>query len=211
MESTERTRRRQDTHDMDRSIALTGAGASAVFAVALLLFSAATPGYSNVTNAVSELGIGGTRPALAWNLFGFILPGVLIMIFSLAVFRGLRAVRGAAFPAVLVALTGAGWTGLGVFPADEGFRPTFATTLHFVMVSVNYLPFVLCAFAMPIVLRREQAWRTWVVFSVVAGLTAISSFFIPGHWVGPGASQRIGIGAYFVWLSGTALTLHGRA
>ena len=50
-----------------KRFALCGMLAPIVFALALAVFSLITPGYSNLTNMVSELGVIGAPYALAWN------------------------------------------------------------------------------------------------------------------------------------------------
>src|SRR6187402_3274217 len=52
--------------------------AAAVFWMALAAFGAARADYSQLTKAVSELGAVGAPHAVAWNVLGFIVPGLLL-------------------------------------------------------------------------------------------------------------------------------------
>ena len=44
----------------------------------MLVIGAMRPGYSQSTDAISELGARGTSNAALWNIFGFIVPGLLL-------------------------------------------------------------------------------------------------------------------------------------
>jgi hypothetical protein len=107
---------------------------------------------------------------------------------------------------LLVAISGLGFAGLGPFAAETGFQPSLRTTLHFVMVTVNFLPFILVAFIFPLKMKGNDYWKKWALFSVVMGVLAVASFFIP-KTVPVGLSQRIGMGANFLWLFVTSLAL----
>ena len=170
-----------------------------VFVLALIVFSLLTPNYSNLTNAISELGALGAPYALAWNVVGFILVGVLIVAYAWGLHMGIHPEPGAIIVPLLVGISGIGSIGLGIFPAEAGFRPSTQTTLHFVMVSVNYLPFILVAFIFAFRLKGDPYWKRWMLFSIVMGVLAIASFFIP-RTIPAGLSQRIGLGAYFMWV-----------
>lgn len=176
-----------------------GIVAPLVFMVALVVLSLLTPNYSQLTSAISELGASGAPFALAWNIAGFILVGFLIVAFAWGLHIALRGQAGAILLPLLVGLSGLGWAGLGFFPAAAGFRPSTQTTLHFVMVSLNFLSFILVAFLFAFRLRSDSYWKRWIAFSLVIGILAVASFAIP-RTVPAGVSQRIGLAAYFVWL-----------
>lgn len=101
---------------------------------------------------------------------------------------------------------GAWLRGVGFLPRRAGFEPSLRTTLHFVMVSVNFLPFILVAFIFPAKMKGNDYWKKWALFSVVMGVLAVASFFIP-KTVPLGLSQRIGMGANFLWLFITSQAL----
>jgi len=183
----------------EKRLAWCGILAPGVLILASAVFSLLTPNYSHLTNAISELGAEGAPLAVGWNIVGFILVGLLIVAFAWGLHVTIRNQAGVSIVPLLVGLSGIGWMGLGIFPAEAGFQPSIRTTLHFVMVSVNYLPFIAVAFIFAFRLRSDSYWKRWIVFSTAMGLLAILSFFIP-RTVPAGLSQRIGLGAYFVWL-----------
>jgi hypothetical membrane protein len=189
-----------------KRFALCGMLAPIVFALALAAFSLMSPGYSNLTNMVSELGMAGAPHAPAWNVLGFGLVGTLTTAYAWGLRLDMRPASGSTIVPLLVAISGLGFAGLGLFPAETGFQPSLRTALHFVMVSVNFLPFILVAFVFPAKMRGNDYWKKWALFSVVMGVLAVASFFIP-KTVPVGLSQRIGMGANFLWLFVTSLAL----
>ncbi len=189
-----------------RRFALCGMLAPIVFALALAVFSVMSPGYSNLRNAVSELGVIGAPYSLAWNVLGFFLVGALTTICAWGLRLDMRPASGSTIVPLLIAISGLGFAGLGFFPAEAGFQPSLHTTLHFVMVSVNFLPFILVAFIFPVKMKGNDYWKKWALFSVVMGVLAVVSFFIP-RTVPLGLSQRVGMGANFLWLFVTSLAL----
>jgi hypothetical membrane protein len=189
-----------------KKLALCGIVAPIIFIVSLITFSLLTPNYSNSTNAVSELGTVGAPYALAWNALGLFLVGLLVILFAWVLHLDLRHSEGAIGVPILVALSGIGFAGVGLFPAEAGFEPSLRTTLHFTMVAVNLLPFILVAFLFAIRLKANNYWRKWIFFSVAMGVLDIGTFFIPQSVPG-GISQRLGLGAYFLWLFVIGLAL----
>lgn len=189
-----------------KRLAFCGVLAPIGFVVALAVFSLITPDYSNLTSMVSELGAVETPNSLAWNVLGFSLVGALITAYGWGLRLDLRPAMGSLVIPLLVGISGIGFAGLGLFPAEADFQPSHRTTLHFVMVSVNFLPFVLVAFIFAARLRTNDYWKKWIPFSVAMGVIAIASFFIP-KTIPVGFSQRIGMGAYFLWLFVTGLAL----
>ena len=183
----------------ERRLALGGVLAPIVFIVALTIFSLLTPNYDNLTNAISELGVLGAPYALGWNVLGFMLVGLLVTAFAWGLHLGMRPASGTRIIPWLVGMTGIGFAGLGIFPAETGLRPSTSTTLHFVVVAVSYLPFILVAFIYAATMRTDIYWKRWISFSIAMGVLAIASFFIP-RTIPIGLSQRLGLGAYFLWL-----------
>ncbi len=195
---------------MNRKIfAYCGALAPVLYSVFLTIFSLLTPHYSNFKNAVSELGTVGAPYALPWNMLGFVLVGLLVIVFAWALYLDLIPSQGTIGVPILVGLSGVGWAGAGLFPAEAGFAPSLHTTLHFTMVAINFLPFILVAFLFAIRLKANDTWKKWIPFSVAMGIIGILSFFIPKS-IPVGLSQRLGLGSYFMWLLGMSLALLGK-
>ncbi len=171
-----------------------------LFFILLFVFGRLTPGYSQSMDAVSTLGMAGAPMALAWNVGGFGVVGALAMLAALGLNKEFRRCgMGLAVP-LLADLAAVAWWLLGVFPAAPDFAPSTSTTLHYTLVLVNLLAFAGAALLWPFVTRSEAYWRRFASTSVALGVVALGSFLLPPTYVAPGVSQRLGIGAYFVWV-----------
>jgi hypothetical membrane protein len=183
-----------------KTAAQLGMLAGALFFVLLLVIGGLTPGYDQTTNAVSELGMSGAAMALAWNVSGFGVVGALAVLAAIGLNGEFRR-RGLGIVIPLLAdLAAVSWALLGMFPAAPGFTPSTETTLHFTLVLINYVAFVAAALAWPFSTRRDVYWRSFGTTSVALGVVALASFLLPPTLIAPGLSQRLGIGAYFVWV-----------
>jgi hypothetical membrane protein len=185
---------------MDRKqLSLGGVAAAITLIGMLILFSTLTPGYNHLTQAVSELGMLNAPYALLWNLLGFGLVGALILVFALSLYVEFNAIRGGIFISALTGISGLGYIGLGIFPAAIGFQPSTSTTLHTIMVMMSFFSFIAAALVFAVNLRHDSFWKHWAIFSAVMGAIGLLSFAIPRS-IPLGVSQRIGLGANFLWL-----------
>ena len=182
-----------------KNLSLGGIAAAVNFAAMLILFSAITPGYNHLTQAVSELGMSNAPQALLWNLLGFGLVGALILVFAWGLYFELKTTRAGILIAVLTGASGLGYIGLGIFPAAIGFQPSTSTTLHTIMVMISFFSFIVAALVFAVNLGHDSFWKHWAIFSAIMGATGLLSFAIPRS-IPLGVSQRIGLGANFLWL-----------
>jgi hypothetical membrane protein len=190
--------------------------AATVFWTALLAFGSLRADYSQLTKAVSELGAIGAPHALAWNVLGFIVPGLLLAACGVAIGTasdGLGSV-------LRWLLTGSGiaFAGTGVFPAVMQYgSPVMqapSTVGHVVMLLLSS---VLWLVAIGVLLRkititREPRLRRLltpvVVVTVIAlaGLAAnVLHHAIPPLEHRPGLAQRLGFAGYFLWFVSLSL------
>ena len=101
-----------------RVAGVAGIAAVVVFWTALFGFAAAYPGYSHSHKAISELGAFGAPHALAWNLIGFITPGLLLAICGAGLGRAIDVSGRATAVYWLLVMSGVGFAGTGVIPAE---------------------------------------------------------------------------------------------
>jgi hypothetical protein len=194
--------------------------AATVFWIALLTFGSLRPDYSQFTKAVSELGALGAPHALAWNVVGFIVPGLLLAACGAAI---ATAVDGLG-TVVRWLLTGSGiaFAGTGVFPAvmQHGSPVMQAPTTvgHVVMLLLSS---VLWLAAIGVLLRRvmreprlRRLLTPFVVVTVIAlaGLAAnVLHDAIPPLEHRPGLAQRLGFAGYFFWFVSLSLWIRTRS
>ena len=94
-----------------RSLAVCGIIAPLLFATLVITAAFLRTGYSHVSQFISELGYGSN--AIVQNA-DFVLTGLLIILFSYGVHKGVGGGRGSRIGPAF----GAGRIGLGVFPGD---------------------------------------------------------------------------------------------
>ena len=175
--------------------------AAIVFWIALVAFGAVRTDYSQFTKAVSELGAVGAPHALAWNVVGFIVPGLLLAACGLAIGTVVDGRRGA----VRWLLTGSGvaFAATGVFPAVMQYgSPVMhapSTVGHVVMLLLSSVLWLAGIGGLLRRLMREPRLRgllkPFVVVTVVA-LSGLAANVLHGaieplaHR--PGLAQRLG-------------------
>lgn len=187
-----------------------GLVAFAWFFIALLAFAAVRPEYQHATKAISELGVFGAPNMLAWNLLGFILPGVLLVLFA----RGYRARMGkGAIGYFGLVLTGVCFALTGI-PGELGGdgdpdRQSIWTQAHLMASMFVAVPWAWSLVS--IMLRhRTGALRGLAVISMIAliGLVVPVAYRSanPG-FDAPGLLQRVTFLGFFGWYAAAAWLL----
>jgi hypothetical membrane protein len=188
--------------------------AAAVFWTALLAFGNLRADYSQLTKAVSELGAIGAPHALAWNVLGFIAPGLLLAASALGIATAVDG-RGGVLRWLLTG-SGIAFAGTGVFPAVMQYgSPVMqapSTVGHVVMLLLSS---ILWLVAIAVLLRkstREPHLRRlltpFVIVTSIAlvGLAAnVLHDAIPPLEHRPGLAQRFGFAGYFLWFVSLSL------
>ncbi len=155
---------------------LSGLVAALLFVLAVLGFGAGLEGYAQARHPVALLGAQGVPHALAFNLLGFVLPGLLAVVVAECLRRGLSATAGWA-PRVgsqMLLLAGLAFAAMGLLPLDVDDLHGPASQLH------------------------ASAWMIWVL-GFVAGTLLL------GHVaVAPGAWPRAGRSGARLWRTGRA-------
>lgn len=192
----------------ERSAAIAGITAAAVFWSALWVFGAVRQDYSHVTQAISELGAIGAPHALAWNLIGFIITGLLLAIggagFAFAI-DGRRSVLW-----WLVVVSGLGFAGAGIIPAEmRDGSPNLQSSLtvcHILMAFVSGIPWLIASVLLISRIKLNPKWRSFkgmgvmfAVFGIVAYTLNLFAYSLPFLSQRPGLAQRFLFAVYFAW------------
>lgn len=182
-----------------------------LFAASLIGFAAVrSDGYTHGTKAVSELGVIGAPHALAFNVMGFILPGVMMIFGALAFARAQNEWRG------LMALTLAGtaFALAGLFPFDPGNPRAFTSQAHVGGAMLAGLFWSVGVFRGRALLARAGLTRfahhgRWLVLALLVNI-GWQVAFRAGLPILPGWGQRIGFAGMMIWLFwfGTSLWHH---
>ncbi len=173
------------------------AAALALFAGALLAARIGLPEYAHRLHPLGLRGAIGMPWAFAFNLFAFVLPGVLLLWAG----QRLRDALGdagwlARIGSVLVQLSALAFAAQGVLPPDAGDSDATASRLHALAWMLWWIAFV------PGVLLLAVGARRGIGFSLaclLAGLLVpLLAVFAPvGSWVG--LTQRLAFATWFGW------------
>lgn len=188
---------------------LCGPAAAAMFMASVLGFAAMRSGYSHATKAVSELGVVGAPNAAAFNLFGYILPGLLICGLAYALWGSLLG-RSRIGPALLT-LSGLSLAATGIFPADMSDMSAMTSVLHMAGANGAGVFWALGLFwAGPSL--KAAGFRLWgaitpaFVIFLLAHIAWQIAFAMELH-VMPGYGQRLAFAGYFAWAAITGWLL----
>lgn len=193
---------------MKKGLPYAGLAAAAVFVAAVTGFGAMLQGYSQLRHPVAVLGAQGVPHALAFNLAGFVLPGVLAAVVALDLRRRLPA--GAGWPlrvgAQLMLLAALGFIALGLLPLDPADLHNDASSLHATAWMLWWVAFVPGAVVLAFGLRGRAGWRTLARASLVAALLVLFTALFAVELMPAGMAQRLGYAAWLAWLCVAART-----
>lgn len=194
-----------------RLLALSGPFATILFASSLIGFAAVrTDGYTHGTKAVSELGAAGAPLASAFNILGFILPGLSIVLLAASLYR-VGTAPAKAGP-VLLAFSGIAMVVAGVFPVDMDQQSSLSSQLHLAGAMLSGLLWALSLFWIAPQLKKRERFGRLARLTPWFGLFLVANIGWQILWqatgaVMPGWGQRIGFGGYFLWAAILGLML----
>ena len=148
---------------------------------------------------VSKLGARGAPHACVFNLFGFVLPGLLVMAFAVGVKRELRVSSAP----TLLGLGGAFLTVVGLLPV--GFT-SLGDSIHVTAAFLCGVSFVVAAVLLSNPMRKHPSLirlgrlTPWFVFLLILN-AADQLAWAPQGLLPPGWTERLNLVAYFAWLT----------
>ena len=190
---------------MNRRIGFLGVAAWAWFWAATAVFGALRPSYSHIANTISELGAVGTPHATAWNVLGFILPGLLFAIVGAAIARAANPQPSLSrtFATILLVLSGLAVAGEGVMPAEMvngvADAASSSTRGHFISSLISAAAWAVGALLLAGPMRRSANWRGLQIIGVALVVVALVSAFALRGILPDGLAQRIGNAFFCVW------------
>lgn len=193
----------------NRSYAAAGLLAPALLWTTYFIMVNQRPEYSFLYKAISELGSLDAPNKWLWNIFGYIIPGLLISIFSIGLYKSFDSEKAARIPSTGIFLSGFFMTVSGIFPADMEHMSSATTILHLVGSYGSYVFFLIGAFSFPKLMKKSNYWRkanrpllAFVWLTIICG----SWYYLFPHI--PSVGQRIIFFFYFAWISYTAIKLY---
>lgn len=185
-----------------RAVGIAGVAAGLCFALALLGFGAALDGYAHAVWPVALLGAEGVPRATAFNLFGFVLPGLLAASVAWGRRGGLQA--GAGLPLrlgwMLALLAALAFAMQGLFPLDASEPAGGRGRLHGVAWGLWGIAFT--AAAAMLSMGALAARRRWQAFAhLCAGALVFAPAWLLADAVPVALAQRLAFAAWFAWVA----------
>lgn len=172
----------------------------------IVMAAVRTDGYDHLHKAISELGSLDAPNKWVFNIFGYIVPGMLISIFSLNLLKEFRPLSVKSYPFYLFFASGLFMSLAGFFPANMEDRQSVNTIIHSVGSFGSGAFWLVCALTLWWQLKKKDGWK----------LVAISTFLIPFVMIiamsmvsenTPGLAQRIAFSANYLFILIIAIKL----
>jgi len=176
--------------------------------LAVLGFGAALEGYSQAQHPLALLGARGLPRALAFNLTGFVIPGLLAAAAAMALRARLPGDAGwsARIGARLLLLSALAFAAQGLLPLDPGDLDGPISQWHATAWTLWWIAAGAGALSIAAGLLRRPGWRTFACAALVASVLIVVLALSPPQSWAAGVAQRIALGAWF-----GLLVLAGRA
>lgn len=192
-----------------KTFAIIGISSAVIFWITYFLMSSLRPEYSMFTKAISELGSVDAPNKWIWNVFGYIIPGVLIAIYSVGLYKNVAITKTTRLPLFGILLSGIFMSISGIFPGDFDDRESLTMLMHTIGSIGSYIFFLLGAFTYPKLMNKTDYWKCvkkpTLIFTFLTILFGAWGFVFPNI---PAAGQRIVFLLYFLWIAFTAIKLY---
>jgi len=158
-----------------------------------------TDGYNHFHKAVSELGSIDAPNKWIFNIFGYIIPGILISIFSFNLLKEFRSYPIKSYPFYLFIFSGLFLTLAGIFPVDMENKQSISSIIHSIGSLGGGICWILCAWTLWWQLKKKHNWKTTAIFTfLIPFIMLIAMSFVSENT--PGTSQRIAFAANYLFI-----------
>ncbi|MFG3448996.1 MULTISPECIES: DUF998 domain-containing protein [unclassified Stenotrophomonas] len=182
---------------------LFGAAGAVLFLASVLGFGAVLPGYLPLGHPVALLGATGVPRAVAFDLFGFVLPGLLAVVVALRLLARVpvTAPWTMRVGGQMLVLSGLAFAAMGVLPLDATDIESLASQYHASAWMIWVLAFVPGALMSGLAARRLPGWGRLAALHVAAGLAVLVGAFVLQAVMPAPVAQRLAFVAWVVWLA----------
>lgn len=193
----------------NRKYAILGLSSTVLLWTTYFIMANQRPEYSFLYKLVSELGTLDAPNKWTWNIFGYIIPGILISIYSIGLYKSMASTKSSKLSLIGLFFMGFFLTFSGVFPGDLDNRSSTTTILHMLGSYGSYLFFLVGTFSFSKLMKHNSYWKSSnVTLQIFVWITIFSgtwSWFFPNI---PSVGQRINFFFVFAWISYTAIKLY---
>jgi len=186
--------------------------AGACFGASVWGFGAVLEGYSQLVHPVSILGACGIPHAAAFNVVGFVLTGLLMLVVAAGLCRGVASAGVLARIGGWIALFSTlAFAALGAFPLHVDDSGATSSRLHIACWSLWWLTTATGGVLLSLGSDRRHARTAWRIAGAgLALLVPWCSVSAPSAW-GFALSERIAFGLWFAWWLLAAAQVNRRA
>jgi hypothetical membrane protein len=183
---------------------LAGPLAAVIFVAAVVVFGAVLEGFEQTVHPVSLLGATGVNHATAFNMVGYLLPGVLAVIASVRLIvwlsSGASAITRVA--AQMMLLGAVAFAAMGLLPLDAGDVENRASQFHAVAWMVWVLAFGTGAVLMGLAgMLGPAPLRTLSALALGSGVWVLLFALFLEAVLPAAIAQRLALAGWLVWLA----------
>jgi len=193
----------------NKGFAFSGIASAFLLGTTYFVMANMRPEYSFKYKAISELGSLDAPNLWFWNILGYIIPGLLIAVFSIGLYKYSAKNNSSKIPYYGLILSGLFMTLSGIFPADMENRKSTTTILHMIGSYGSYISFLFTAFTYPKIWKKNTNWQPLIKPTLICvWLTIVFGswyLFFPNI---PSVGQRIVFLFYFLWIFISAIRLY---
>ncbi len=197
---------------MRKILAVSGILGPLIYVTVIFVLGFLTPGYDNITQYMSELGAVGAPYAVFMNTFGFMLVGLLLILFTIGFHDGIKktAKIDAIGPALML-VSGISLFLLGIFTCDTGCANfSIMGNIHSYFARLSAASMILATILIAPRIKRDNHWSRYWKFSVLTGVvsllfSALFIFTVFSAWAG--FVQRITVLMPLMWVEVMAARL----
>ena len=172
-----------------------------VFTLVVLIMGFVNPDYNHITDYISNLGSAYAQYSFVMNTAGFMLFGILIIIFSISLHKAIN--KGSVIGPAMLALTGINAVLIGLFPSNTG-------SIHMTVTTAIFITMISSILFVSLRLKNDKKWKDYYRYSLASFLlvTLFSIILLLGiFYPYKGLIQRIAIGIGIIWIEIIAIKL----
>jgi hypothetical membrane protein len=196
---------------MKRFSSHAGLLAALISIAAALVFAAGWEDYSHAVHPLGLLGAYGTPHAMAFNLSGFIVPGLLAAWLSWRLRDAMQECGWMTrIGAWLVFFSALAFAAQGVARLDPRDLEALSGRLHASSWMLWWIAFVPGALLLACGLAGRPGWRAFALASGMAAVAVLVFAILAPAWVAVAVSHRIAFACWFGWLTCVGYALGSR-
>ena len=184
--------------------ALCGIVAPILLFFIVIILGFLNPGYSHIIEGISGLGAIGEPNAMIMNLFGFFIVGILIIIFSSGLHKGINNGKESRTGMIFLILCGIFFMLIGFFKIGVS---EIVTRIHSLAALASFLFGGIGIVIISRKFKKDPYWKKYSFYSFITGLITIFSIFAGRLSIYGGLRQRFFLMVFFLWVEIIAIKL----